>query len=251
MQALIFKYEHDNRLDELTTVEINGEIWFVAADVCKLLDLTNPTESLKSIDDDEKLTSEMLRSGQRRKVNLVNESGLYTLIFKSSKESARKFRKWVTKEVLPSIRKTGSYGIDRSEPLDFVNRYMVNYGKVSKGYFSVINQLYIELYGRLEHAGYKIPNKAINGQRIRPDVSVGKCFASYLDSKYPEHSKNFKMYSHNFDDINLSFDARQYPNSLLPIFIEYMDDFWIPQNAQKYFQTRDLLALDYLPKLLR
>ena len=93
----------------LSPVLINNEPCFVAVEVCQALDLTNPTDRLKSLDDDEKLTYVLDRSGQNRLVNLVNESGLYHLIFISRKPTAAKFRQWITKEVIPSIRKTGRY----------------------------------------------------------------------------------------------------------------------------------------------
>ena len=88
---------------------IGGEPWFVAKDVCDALSLTNITETLNRLDDDEKLTSVILNSGQGRQMWLVNESGLYNLIFQSRKPEAKAFRKWVTAEVLPTIRKTGRY----------------------------------------------------------------------------------------------------------------------------------------------
>ena len=88
---------------------INQNPWFVAADVCNALKIGNTTDVVNRLDDDEKLTSIVTRSGQKREVNLVNESGLYNLIFQSRKPEAKKFRKWVTNEVLPSIRRTGSY----------------------------------------------------------------------------------------------------------------------------------------------
>lgn len=93
---------------------INHEPWFVAKDVCDCLRLGNVTESLRGMDDDEKMTSVVLRSGQNREVNLVNESGLYNLIFQSRKPEAKAFRKWVTSEVLPSIRQTGRYELKQS-----------------------------------------------------------------------------------------------------------------------------------------
>jgi len=253
MQLQVFKYQEENHFNEFRTVEIDGEIWFVAKEVCDLLDIQNVPREVASLEEDEKLLYEIRIAGQMRKVNLVNESGLYALIFKSRKSSAKEFRKWVTKEVIPSIRKTGSYspGINRLERPDFIIRYMENFDHVSKGHFSVINQLYINLYARLEHAWYQIPNKAIDGKKMRPDVSVGKGFACYLKEKYPELADNYKYYSHTFSDINMDFDARQYPNSMLHIFIEYVDDVWIPKYAQAYFKQRDLKALDYLPKLLR
>jgi prophage antirepressor-like protein len=97
---------------ELNIILLDGEPWFIAVEICEILELTNPTVSLKGLDNDEKLTLEILRAGQKRKVNLINESGLYTLIMRSTKPQAKVFRKWVTSEVLPQIRKTGSYQTD-------------------------------------------------------------------------------------------------------------------------------------------
>ena len=90
----------------------DGNAWWVAADVCEILGLTNPSEALKTLDDDEKNTlrvSEGIPSRGNPNVNVINESGLYTLIIRSNKPEARPFRKWVTSEVLPAIRKTGAY----------------------------------------------------------------------------------------------------------------------------------------------
>lgn len=87
--------------------------WFVAADVCAALGIGNVTNAVRSLDDDEAtlyfIKGSFNNAIQERKVNIVNESGLYALIMKSNKPEARKFRKWVTSEVLPSIRKTGQY----------------------------------------------------------------------------------------------------------------------------------------------
>ena len=95
----------------LSPVVINNNPYFIAVEVCKLLDLSNPTDRLKSLDDDEKLTYPIDRAGQQRVVNLVNESGFYHLIFLSRKPQAAAIRKWVTSEVLPALRRTGRYEI--------------------------------------------------------------------------------------------------------------------------------------------
>ena len=78
----------------------------------------NPTESIKSLDDDEKMTlrNSEGHSGQRggaQMLNVISEAGLYTLLLRSNKEEAKPFRRWVTHEVLPTLRKTGSYTIER------------------------------------------------------------------------------------------------------------------------------------------
>jgi prophage antirepressor-like protein len=90
----------------------NETPWFVLVDVCKVLGLTNPTEMARNIDDDDLSKSEGTDSiGRRTMFTMINESGLYALIFRSRKESARAFKRWITSEVLPSIRRTGSYSI--------------------------------------------------------------------------------------------------------------------------------------------
>lgn len=252
MQLVVFKYEdeEDKILNELTTIEIDGEPWFVAVEVCEVLGLQNPTATMQTLDDDEKLTYPILRAGQIRKMNLVNESGLYSLVFRSNKPGAKKFRKRITGVVIPSIRKTGTYGgINRLETPNFIIRFNDNWDRTDKGCFSVVSELFIRLYGRFEKAGYQIPNKALTGKEIRPDVSVGKGFSSFLQDFYPHIADNYSYYMHKFPD-GLEFRARQYSNELLPLFIEYVDEYWMPNCAAKYLGERDKLALEYLPKLL-
>jgi prophage antirepressor len=91
------------------TVMIGNMPWFVAKDVCEVLELSDVSMSVAKLDDDEKLVQKLFVSGQNRDMIIVNESGLYTLIMRSNKPEARLFRKWVTSEVLPSIRATGQY----------------------------------------------------------------------------------------------------------------------------------------------
>lgn len=104
-QLVEFNY-NDNKLDVYI---IDGLEYFVAKDVCDILGISNVSDALKPLDDDEKLTSEISRSGQKRMVNLVTESGLYYFTLRSNKPEARRFQKWVTSDVLPSIRKHGAY----------------------------------------------------------------------------------------------------------------------------------------------
>lgn len=93
----------------IRTEVVNNEPWFVAKDICDALGLQDVSMTVKRLDEDEKLVQTVFVSGQNREVWTVNESGLYGLIFQSRKPEAKAFRKWVTNEVLPSIRRTGSY----------------------------------------------------------------------------------------------------------------------------------------------
>lgn len=95
---------------EIRTVTIDNEPWFVGKDVATALGYKNTADAIgKHIDTDDKLTSQIAIAGQRRDVVVINESGVYALIFGSKLESAKRFKHWVTAEVLPTIRKTGSY----------------------------------------------------------------------------------------------------------------------------------------------
>lgn len=105
----VFNYEGQ----QVRTVEKDGEIWFVAKDVCDILELTNPSEALRSLDNDERSTLRITEgtsiSGGNPNMNVITESGVYALVFKSRKPEAKQFSRWVRSEVLPSIRKTGTY----------------------------------------------------------------------------------------------------------------------------------------------
>jgi prophage antirepressor-like protein len=94
---------------QVRVVVKDGEPWWVAKDVCDILELSDVSMSVDRLDEDEKLVQKFFVSGQNRDMITINESGLYALIIRSSKPMARKFRKWVTSEVLPTLRKTGEY----------------------------------------------------------------------------------------------------------------------------------------------
>lgn len=94
---------------EIRTLLIDGEPWFVAADVCKALLIVNSRDALTRIDDDEKGVVSTDTLGGRQEVTIVNEPGLYALILSSRKPEAKAFKRWITHEVIPSIRKHGAY----------------------------------------------------------------------------------------------------------------------------------------------
>lgn len=98
---------------EVRIKEIDGEPWFVAADVCRVLELSDVSMSLKRLDEDEKDTSLICTPGGTQEMSIINESGLYSLVLSSRKPEARAFKRWITHEVIPSIRKTGSYGVSQ------------------------------------------------------------------------------------------------------------------------------------------
>lgn len=103
---LVFHYKSS----EVRTVELNGEPWFVLKDVCAVLGISNHKMTAQRLDADEVSLTDLTDSmGRQQETTVINESGLYNVILRSDKPEAKPFRKWVTSEVLPSIRKTGSY----------------------------------------------------------------------------------------------------------------------------------------------
>jgi len=93
----------------IRTVQIDDEIWFVANDVCQVLEYADPRQAIEILDDDEKGACKIRTLGGSQDMNIINESGLYHLIFRSHKPQAKDFRRKVTMEILPAIRKTGRY----------------------------------------------------------------------------------------------------------------------------------------------
>lgn len=107
---------NNQQFGEIRVIEQNGEPWFVLADVCKVLELSNPSKVAQRLDVDERSNFKLGRQGNGV---IINESGLYAVILRSDKPQAKPFRKWVTSEVLPTIRKTGEY---KAKPADELRR---------------------------------------------------------------------------------------------------------------------------------
>lgn len=101
----VFEYQNN----KVRTVDVDGEAWFVLKDVCEVLHLGTTAKVAERLDDDEKGMNQIHTPGGTQNVTVVNESGLYHVILRSDKPEAAPFRRWVTNDVLPTIRKTGSY----------------------------------------------------------------------------------------------------------------------------------------------
>lgn len=102
---------------DIRTVEQDGGIWFVGKDVAEALGYSNPSNAVIShVDNEDKLRTQIKYAGQNREVSIINESGLYSLVLSSKLPSAKAFKRWITSEVIPSIRKTGSYNKPSKQP---------------------------------------------------------------------------------------------------------------------------------------
>lgn len=132
----------------LNVIDKAGEPWFIAKEVCEILEHTNHKVAVQSLDEDEKGVSKVYSLGGEQDTIIISESGLYTLIIRSNKPKAKEFRKWVTGVVLPSIRKTGGYA------LQDVNRmeHKALYEKIIS-----LQEEVISLYRQINMSRYKKP----------------------------------------------------------------------------------------------
>jgi len=109
MSAEIIPFDFE---EQAVRVVMRGDDpWFVANDVCRVLEIGNPRDAVSRLDDDEKGVGSADTLGGAQRVTVINESGLYALVLTSRKEAARRFRKWITAEVLPAIRRHGHYDV--------------------------------------------------------------------------------------------------------------------------------------------
>lgn len=158
----------DFNSNQVRAILIDGHPWFIGNDVCNILGLSNTSKALGTLDEEDKNTI-TLSNGTPGNPNttVINESGLYHLIFKSRKPEAKQFKQWVTSEVLPQIRKTGSYSIPKAKPtpqlgnqelLDYVDKVMETSTNFANHQPRLAQELTDVLMNRLKGEQKQIPS---------------------------------------------------------------------------------------------
>lgn len=159
---------------EIRTVIVDDEPWFVASDICKALEIANATQAVQRLDEDER---SMFNIGRQGEANVVNEYGLYNLVLSSRKREAKAFKRWITHEVIPSIRKTGSYQrqlspqemmriqlgmIDSHEEriTDLENNMTIDYGQ-QQALGDIVNRVVIGALGGKDSVAYREVGKKV------------------------------------------------------------------------------------------
>ena len=148
------------------TVQKEGEPWWVAKDVCEVLDLARQQDSVRYLDDDEKGVCLVNTPGGSQEMTIVSEAGLYSLILRSRKPEAKEFKRWVTHEVLPTIRKTGGYGA-RAQIEGLMARCE---GKISKYAMGKL-----ALMAATEITGQEVPTRPFDDQKSMVLVNEFLC----------------------------------------------------------------------------
>lgn len=192
---------------DVRTIMIDGEPWFVGKDVAESLGYERTADAIrKHVEEDDKLTRSFADSGQSRQMYIINESGLYSLIFGSKLESAKKFKKWVTSEVLPQLRKTGSYGIPKlpQTPMELLELHYEAIKQVD----NKVNTLE-ERFNEFEQTLPLLPEDA-------DDVSkeIKKRVVEILGGKdsnaYHDKSLSQTVFKDAYKDLKRNFDVNSY-----------------------------------------
>ncbi len=137
-EVQLFNFENH----EVRSLLINSEPWFVGKDVAKILGYKDTSDALKKhVDGEDKLTRRFADSGQSREMYIINESGLYSLVLSSKLPSAKKFKRWVTSEVLPALRKTGQYQVKDLSGSELMARALIEAQNVLAAKDKVIEEM--------------------------------------------------------------------------------------------------------------
>lgn len=186
------------------TMMIDNEPWFVGKDVACALGYVNPKNAVpKHVSEEDKLSTQIEYSGQRREVTVINESGLYALIFGSKLDSAKKFKRWVTNEVLPSIRKTGGYQM----PITTDEKIML----LAQGH-TELKQEIDEVKSDLETLKMDLPILPIEESRITTAVKKRgvDVMGGQTSNAYRNKNLRAKVYSNIYANLKYNFGVKSY-----------------------------------------
>lgn len=218
LQQMVF----DNAdFGEVRTVVIDGEPWFVGKDVAQCLGYTNPSKALADhVDDDDKLNNKALSSLGQRGGWLINESGMYALIFGSKLEKAREFKRWVTSEVLPTLRKTGHYEVAEDQS---VNQLLAEFGDFKVTYVQQMVEFKDALEKQTKAFDKSISNMTLStSQQNKVHRAVKDRVGSLLGGAHSDlYKEKSRMYFANlWNDLKAEFECGSRWQDLNPAYME-------------------------------
>lgn len=198
-------------------MNIDGEPWFVAKDVCDILGVKNTTQSMQQLEDFERA---MFNIGRQGEANIISESGFYALVLRSRKPIAKPFRIWVTSEVLPSIRKTGSYTANPSNKMEL----MLDDMKVVYAQINNMEDLLAEQNEKLDRV---VDNLTLSTRQQQKIYKVAKDRVNHLLGG--AHSKEYKANSRSYfinmwNGLKSKFQCGSYKD-LNPIYFDKAVEF--------------------------
>lgn len=189
MNIVPFQFE-ENNIRVIT--DDNGETWFVASDIASVLEYRDAYNATRSLDDDEKGTQIVSTSSGEQQMLVINESGLYSAILRSRKAEAKRFRKWVTSEVLPTIRRTGRYEAAEVAPVFTANPA----AQALQIADALATMLRVSNSGRLSMARQAIGMHSPENLPLVPSYAIDAPSDSVAGSSEPTHSASHLLREH-------------------------------------------------------
>jgi len=198
---------------QIRTIEIDNEPWFVGKDIATALGYSDTSDAIKRhVDTEDKLTRRFTDSGQSREMYVINESGLYSLILSSKLDDAKKFKKWITSEVIPSIRKNGGYlaGQENMTPEQIVANALI----VAQNIIADRDRQIEEMQPKADYFDALVDRKLnTNFRDTAKELGIGeKRFISFLLGKYIYRDQNGKLkpYATYTTNSNKLFEVKEY-----------------------------------------
>jgi hypothetical protein len=230
MQLILFKYKEQDHLSDVRTVEIDGELWFVANDVCRVLGYKYPKDAVSRHCKPKGAMKHLLpTSGGMQETTLINEGNLYRLIVKSQLPSADAFETWIFEEVIPSIRKTGSY-----TALPMLNTYTERILSeptkgVPDGHWSIFDE---------SHSVMLLVESKIGSysQFDLIDGSIGKRWSTFRKGKAWALASS--QYPHEYVDIRGARMCKAYQDSELPYFRNWLKHEYKKKHLYDYLYNK-------------
>lgn len=232
------KFEYDDGT-VLRIVMIDGEPWWVLADVCAVLEIVKVSQAAERLDPDEKGTCNVGTLGGPQDVLIVSEPGLYKLIMTSRKPLAKQFDRWVRHEVLPAIRRTGRYQVPAIPQgwQPFLDRVSLVYHSAPPGFFSIFKEM-ADVMVTLINQGAQIDANFV------PDISVGRLWATHWENeRFGARFGERKKYPHNYPHYFPQAASNPqhpycYPDAALPEFRRWMREYYLVNGMPAYLKSK-------------
>lgn len=227
----IFK---NDEFGDVRAVEIDGEPWMVGKDIANALGYNNPLKAIRDhVDTDDKGVNEMDTPGGKQKFVFINESGMYSLVFGSKLKSAKMFKKWVTSEVLPSIRKTGRY----SKPLTALEQLKLQTLAIQE-----VDTKITEVKQDLENFKQDLPVLGADMDKITTAVRKKgiSCLGGKESAGYKDNKLRGKVYSDIYSQLKRNFGVTSYKNikrKQCERALEIINNYTLPDSI--YYEIRN------------
>lgn len=222
----------------IRTMMIDGAPWFVGKEVADILGYANTQKAIRDhVDEEDRLTERIVLSGQNREVVLINESGLYGLILSSKMPAAKRFKHWVTSEVLPTIRKTGSYNVPA--PMTPIEQLQLQATAILQ-----VNEKVDNLDKKIDRLELDLPILGIEIDRITSAVHKKgvECLGGKYSEAYQDRSLRGKVYNDIYADLKQHFHVGSYKSikrSQCDLAVSIIDGYQLPFGLKDMVQYRN------------